>query len=382
MPHIKSFLYLLLFSLIMSSCIEEYKPDIAVEDIDLYVIDGRVTDYEEFHSIYISKSSAINNLERIPVQGCDVRIYDDNAMVFQALESDDGEYIAHIEKEHLGIGKAFMLEIITPEGEILRSEYDTLRYCPEIDSVYYIIEDFATEDSDVLTPGIQFYIDYDGENTSSRNILFETEETWKYKSPYPLKWIWVDRHLITYETPDFSKSICWKTINSTAVYTISTSNLSGNSYSHFPLHRVLNTSTKLVMGYSILFKQLAISESAYYYFEKIKDNVVENGGLYETQPQLLEGNMYNISDPDERVLGYFFVAGKKEKREFISEVEDLPLATIALCEDLVEIFIFFLRNQDGPVYLWLEGGFYLLQDFCVDCTSRGGVLEKPYYWPE
>ena len=210
-------------------------------------------------------------------------------------------------------------------------------------------------------------------------IFFKTR--WKYESLYPIKWTWDGRNLTRYDTPDYSLSICWKTINSPGIYTISTNNLSENLYKYFPLHEVLNTSAKLVMGYSILFSQLAISESAYYYFEKIKDNIVETGGLYEKQPQQLEGNIYNISNPDERVLGYFLVAGKKEKRVFISDVEDLPLETASLCSPIIVIYRF-LRGLAKPVYLWLEGGSFLLKDMCVDCRSVGGVLEEPSFWPE
>ncbi|MCA1747673.1 MAG: DUF4249 domain-containing protein, partial [Bacteroidales bacterium] len=303
--------------------IEEYNPQIDLDDVRLYVVEGRVTDKEGLHSIFVSRASSVYNPERIPVQSCDVRIYDKNENEFVASEHSGGEYKAYIPGERLFPGAAFKLEVTTPEGDLLVSEYDTLRHCPEIDSVYYAIESFVADNDPELVPGVQFYIDYNGENSGSGKIKFEVVETWKYDTDYPIKWIWDGWSLTTYDTPDYSKSVCWRTTGSGEIYTLSTEQMSVNRYNRYPLHKVLNNSAKLLMGYSILFRQLAISEPAYRYYEKIKANSVGSGGLYETQPQQVQGNIMNMSDPDARVLGYFMVAGMDEKRIFTSEFEGL-----------------------------------------------------------
>lgn len=365
------------------SCIEEYTPKIDDEDSGLYVVLGRVTDLDGFQTISVTRSSAISNPGVIPVEGCNVKIIDDRENVFQANPTEPGDYLAYIDPAFLTDGAAFMVEILTPAGEMLRSGFDTLRSCPDIDSVYYVIEEFATRDPEVSIPGIQFYIDFDGTNIKTRKIKFEVEETWKYQMEYPIQWTWDGRTLTTYEPPDYSKSICWKTTNTGMIYTLTTENLNANEFKRFPLHHILNNSNKLLMGYSILFRQLAIGDQAFTYFEKIKDNVLDNGGLYETQPQQIEGNIYNVSNPDTRVLGYFYAAAASQQRNFISEVEDLKLNPTDFCSPIsLDLGYRFLRNLKNPVYLLLERGQYLLDDLCVDCTAQGGVTVQPDFWPE
>jgi len=376
-----SLIWLLL--IFFSSCIEEYTPEIDDDDSGLFVVQGRVTDLDGFQTISVTRSSAISNPEIIPVEGCNVRIVNDQDDVFQAIPTNPGDYQAYIDPAFLTDGAAFMVEITTPSGDVLRSGFDTLRTCPEIDSAYYMIEDFVTNDPEVYIPGIRFYIDFDGTEIETRKIKFEVEETWKYQMEYPIQWTWDGRTLTTYDPPDYSKYICWKTTNTGTIYTLTTENLNANVFRQFPLHNILNNSNKLVMGYSLLVRQLAISDPVFNYFEKIKDNVLENGGLYETQPQQIEGNIYNVSDPEARVLGYFYAAGASQQRQFIATVEGLELDPADFCDPVpLDLGYRFLRNLSEPVYLLLERGQYTLDKLCVDCTARGGVTVPPDFWPE
>jgi hypothetical protein len=369
--------------ILFSSCIEEYTPEIDDEDSGLYVVQGRVTDLDGFQTISVTRSSAISDPQVIPVEGCNVKIIDDQENVYQANPTEPGDYLAYIDPSFLTDGAAFRLEVTTPSGDILRSGFDTLRTCPDIDSIYYIIEDFVTSDPEVYIPGIQFYIDFNGTNIKTKKMKFEVEETWKYQMEYPIQWIWDGRTLTTIDPPDYSKNICWNTSNTGNIYTLTTENLNANVFRKFPLHHVLNNSNKLLMGYSILFRQLTIADPVFDYFEKIKDNVLDNGGLYETQPQQIEGNIHNVSDPNTRVLGYFYAAGASEQRKFISTVEGLELNLADFCTPIsLDLGYRFLRNLTHPVYLLLEGGQFLLDDLCVDCTAWGGVTVQPDYWPE
>jgi hypothetical protein len=366
-----------------TSCIEEYEPVINDEDSGLYVVQGRVTNLDGFQTISVTRSSEVSDPEVIPVEGCEVRIINDQEDIFQAMPTEPGNYLAYIDPAFLTDGAAFMVEITTPTGDLLQSDFDTLKSCSAIDSVYYNIEEFVTNDPDVYIPGIQFYIDFDGTGLERRKIKFEIEETWKYQMEYPIRWTWDGRTLTTYDPPDYSKYICWKTTNTGTIYTLTTENLNANVFRQFPLHHILNNSNKLLMGYSVLFRQLAVSDPVYHYFEKIKDNVLENGGLYETQPQQIEGNISNVSDPETRVLGYFYAAGASQQRQFITTVEGLELNPADFCDPIpLDLGYRFLRNLSEPMYLLLEGGQFTLDKLCVDCTARGGVTNKPDFWPE
>mgnify|MGYP001090396461 CR=1 FL=1 len=375
-------LYLILIPLIgFQACIEEYQPEIDKDDIGLYVVEGKVLSTGGMQTVRISISTSVYNPSLLPVNGCSVNVVDDEGNNYIAGNADEGVYQFQVPQMNLDPGCAFKLEIITPEGELIESAWDTIQPNTEIDSVFYRIEEFYSEEELTYIPGIQFYVDFNGKDTHSKYIKFEVEETWKYESAYPLRWTYYNRVLTTYDPPDYSKFTCWKTRFSPSIFTFSTMHLDENRYKDFPLHHVMNNSIKLLKGYSLLFRQLVISEDAFLYYEKIKDNIVETGGLYESQPQQIEGNLKNLTNPENRVLGYFLAAGASDKRVFIDEIEGLELDPPDLCSP-VPVSLGFLRYTVTPLYLWMEGGTSQLHETCVDCTKRGGETTKPTFWPD
>ena len=371
--------------LLFCSCIEEYRPNISSKESDLYVIAGKITNESGFHSIFVAKSSNPEDPSRIPVSNCMVTIYDDNDNYFEAEEYHGGEYKVYIDDSYLALGTAFKAEIITPEGDILSSSYDTLRFCPPIDSIYYIIQNFLTTDPEVTNPGLQFYRDYNGIGTFTKRIKIDIEETWQIESKYPIRWVWHGSYLDYLIPPDVSKKVCWKTEKNEDIYLMKTDDFTDNIYKNFALHHVLNTSEKLVFGYSILITQLSISNSTFDYYKKVQANILTDKGLYETQPQLVEGNIINLSNGSERVLGYFYTAGVDKKRIFIGLMPDF-INFIPVCKPEPLWYDYTYRTDIDTMYLWLDPDKYaplgyILTKGCVDCTSRGGSTTKPDFWP-
>ena len=178
------------------------------------------------------------------------------------------------------------------------------------------------------------------------------------------------------------------------IFLLSTKNLTENKYNHYPLHFVDNaTSPRLVYGYSLLIRQYALSDAAADYWEKIRTNNKEQGGLYESQPLSVKGNIHDATNADRDVLGYFGASTVKQKRIFIKNVLDLPLEYLFPC-DIRAI----LDGFDGEPILWpyyLPAHTFIYEDSivysydvaaidheCVDCTSTvGGTIVKPDFWP-
>jgi hypothetical protein len=378
----KSTCFILFIFLILQSCIEEYQPKLKNFAKDKYVISGEITDIEGFFTIYVSKSSSVYNPQKQPVSNCDIKVTDNKGTIFNFTESISGEYIAFIEQQYLNIGSSFKVDIVTPEGDLISSEYDSLLACPPIDSFYYEINEKATSDPDYNIPFVQFYIDYNGSNTDTKHIKIDIEGTYEYHSEYPLKWYW-DRGVHELTEADYSKQICWRTVKEPDIYILSTENLNENIYTKFPIHTIPNTSEKLIYGYSLLIKQKSISEDAFLYYEKVKANIVKEESLYGTQPQQIEGNLYNVTNPDKKILGYFNVNGINTKRIFIESIPNFEIIYNPPCYPI--------PLEEGPGFLgstytilWYYDDnplAYTLTTSCVDCTSLGGSIEKPNFWP-
>ena len=365
------------------SCIEEYDPGIKNEHASLLVIEAEITNNPGPQYVTVRKASKLQNPDqKFGVLNCDVKIYDDKNNVFQGLEFGNGIYVVNIEEEYLHNGTAFRMDIVTQDGQLISSEYDTLRVCPEIDSIYYKVENFYHVEPGEAIPGVQFYIDYNGTNSNTHYIKYEAEETWKHQASFPITWILDGRGLYRLEPPDYSKRNCWIIEKVPEFFVMSTANLTENIYHGYSLHHILNTSLKPIHGYSLNIKQLSISEDAYNYYNQLAKNTNNSGGLYDTQPQLVEGNLHNITNPDQLVLGYFSVVGVNTKRISIRNFEGLSLNPDMPCEPQEISLGYLMQDNRNTVYL-LNQNFvwYRLSDVCVDCTVIGGDTIKPDYWP-
>lgn len=375
--------------IMLSSCIKHYEPEISGSDAVKFVITGQVNRGDNIQRINISKTSSLSESKYLPVTGCKVKILDDKGNIYEAIDQKDGNYITVIPESKLAIGSSFKVEINTPEGINIVSDFDQIHDCPDVDTVYYILDSLPSGNPTIYTKGIQFYTNLNAENTNSHNFRWEAIETYEYHSSFPIEWYY-DGTLHHILPPDHSKSVCWRTAPVQDVFTLTTQNLTENKYNMYPFHFVDNVSLpRLLYGYSLLIRQYAISEAAFTYWEKLRINSNEQGGLYEKQPLVIKGNMHNITNPDQKVLGFFGAATVKSKRIFVKKVENLPLEYQSVCtaegEEPRRGGLKGIPTTFYPAYLYAtDYGFsmIILDSKCYDCTLAGGSVTKPDFWPQ
>lgn len=393
MQRINSVLILLILSQMVSSCIKPYDPDIQSKDVQKYVVSGQLTDDSSQQIIYISMTSPVDSPRFIPVSGCRVTISDNKGNEFPMSDigggwghmGGDGSYRTWINPAFMVPGAAFKIDIITPSGEHISSDFDQLKECPDVDSVYYDKKAMQTANTGKTFNGIEFYLDLKGTAKQSRNFRWEVTETWEHHADYELQWYY-DGTTHHVWPPDYSMQICWTTANINTIFTLSTGNLAENKYFRFPLNFVGSEGPRLVYGYSLLVKQYGLSEQAYNYWDQLRINSTQQGGLYAKQPLAIKGNLHNITNPGVDVLGFFGASSVKTKRVFIKNVPDLPLTYSPTCtwDTLGKDGYAAYSPSQYPLYLM--GTFsgpkrIVLAKECVDCRSRGGNNIKPSFWP-
>jgi hypothetical protein len=146
------------------------------------------------------------------------------------------------------------------------------------------------------------------------------------------------------------------------------------------LNFVSNRTDRLGVRYSLFVKQQSLTRRAFEYWDKMRVQSVETGGLYETQPSSAIGNIYNTDNPDEIVLGIFYATQQQTKRIMVKNEFDFKIPHIT-CE--LEPF---QGGFDFPYYLISLnpigiGPPYLTGDhICFDCRIKGGTVVKPDYW--
>jgi hypothetical protein len=376
----------LLFALTIStgffSCIEEYKLSIDTSDTAKYVVYGNINDGDEEQIIQISYSSGIDAPEFIPLNDCEVIVSDNNGNVFESYENNKGYYKVYIPEEHLTPGTAFKVDVITPDGEQITSDYDTLYQCATLDSVYYTREDMHSDEFGQHYEKVQFQVDMKGSEQHSAYYIYTIKETWEYHTKHLKEWYYNGHDLVHIDPPDSSTHICWKTQTVPNIFILSTEYLSGNSYTKFPLHFVSNKSEKIAYGYSLKVFQHATSKSTFNHFRKLRNNISPEGGLYMKQPEQIKGNLYNTTNPEDEVLGYFFVSSTQSKRIFVDQFDDMEMYYSTMCfEQWLRFGLRSLPPYNSSTYL-LDGAAFSLSEECVDCTARGGTTIKPEFWPK
>lgn len=376
-------LFIAFMLLLTDSCIDPFYPGLT-ESQDLLVVNGMITDSPGEHLVEISRSSALNDPAFIPVEGCVVEVVDEQGTSVLYQEQSPGIYKADLGKEFLGIKKAYQVHIFTPDGDEYQSDYDSLLACPPIESIYYETEFRETSNPYVSYYGLQFYADVTGDANQAANFLWKLEETFEYHSPYVIHLIWDGFTMSPFEPID-SLYACYITRPILETHTASTRNLSSNTLVNFPLAYVSSEDNRFRFRYSLLAKQHSLSDRAFQYWDRLKDQHSGQGGLYEAQPHSSDGNLCNVNNPEEVVLGFFFATQVKEKRIIINRTFNFPFHTANSCIldtadrswELPEKYLYLvsLSEKEGlePPYGYSENG-------CFNCELKGGTIEVPEFW--
>jgi len=372
--------------LMLFGCIKPYNPHIDASVENKYVVSGRITDVEGWQEVEVSLSSPIGSPSFLPVSGCQVTVLDDKGHVFSLEEYTPGLYRVWMGQQYLTHGTSYQVQVTTPEGEELVSGFDTMPNGPPLDSVYYAIVDVPTSNPGFFLKGMQFYVNLNAVGDYSQYYKWDVVETWEYHTPHPLEYYYDGAHHQVIP-PDSSKMVCWITGLVKNVFTVSTKNLTQNIYNKYPLQVVDGRhSSRLGILYSILVRQLALSEGAYNYWEQLRINSNEQGGLYEKQPLAIKGNLINRSNPERDVLGYFYATSESSRRYFYKDVKGIDLDfTNYCCEESLGKFgwkEFF--KWEYPIYYYYNelGLLRILNGYCIDCRLQGGTTVKPEFWPE
>jgi len=394
---IKIIVYLGVFTLVIKSCIKPFTPDIE-DSNNIIVINGTLTNEEGFQYAQVSWASSFNEQSYKPVNNCDAKIIDGMGNIFNMINYGDGKYKTWIDQEYLNTGNIFKIEVTLENGKKYISDYDTLLPCPEIDSIYY--EKITIESDNPIyssTEAVQFYIDFNLSAEYARNYRWTIEETWEYHVPFLHIFAFYEYNdsldslgIFLLEEPIDSLSKCWKTNKIKDIYTYTTHKKKGEKVNALSLNVTTNDENRLSGKYSILIKQHTLSDIAFNYWNHLQKQSKETGGLYESQPYRLKGNIKSVDDENETVLGIFSVSTVKTKR-FINDF-DFELKIDENCEvkitDQDELFEFLDKSnpETYPIYLYYyfspnEPNLLLYyEQTCFDCRLKGGTIRKPDYW--
>jgi hypothetical protein len=294
------FLMCLLFN---KRCIVPYDPG-PLENEELIIIEGLITDQHEVNTIKLSKSLPLRKREYMnPARGCQVWISDDLGKIDSLKETISGTYITDSTKFQGKIGRKYILHIHTTPA-MGNFNYESIpmemKPVPQIDSIYY--EKKIYTESKIPVEGCQIYLDTHDPANSCNFYRWKYSETWEFHMPF-----------------DVINKVCWTSNNSNNILIKNTSSLSENRITGYPINSITNPIDRLCIKYSILVKQYSLNEDEYLYWERLKNISDQVGGLYDLIPAILPNNIYCLENQNVKTLGYFSVSAISSKRIFIKD---------------------------------------------------------------
>jgi hypothetical protein len=361
--------------IMLSRCVERFDPPSQGYD-DLLVVEAFINNGNEQLDVRLSRSTSLDTTASISETGAMVSILDDSGEEYILYETSSGIY-RYPPNLNAQVGKSYQIKIRTLTGNQYASDMVTLRSTPDIDSVYWRFE----EKPILGVKGLQVYLDTHDSNNDTWYYRWYYDETWEFRTPFHASLMY-ENGLIVERPEDINT--CWKNIASTTIQLATSSLLSQDIIYKLPLLYIDNTTERLAIRYSVNVKQFALSKEAYQYWKELGELTENLGTLFDPMPFTVIGNIHNVNDPEEVVLGFFDAAEVKEERIFISNL-DIPYMNIykpyQYCEDTIvgaglvgEMILrgYFLANEIGIDY-------QLSTQSCVDCRIAG-TNEKPDFW--
>jgi hypothetical protein len=374
--------YYTCMTLIMSGCLEPYAPPDASTAVDILVVEGFLDHGRSSASVRLTRAVALASTEKpSPEEHAKVIIEEsDGATIVLAADTIAGSYIANDLTIHPD--KRYRLHITTQQGSEYLSDYENVYRTPDIDSVTW----------HGTAAGTTVYASTHDATGNARYYLWDYVETYEYRSAYAPGYQIRNREIVQLREDEYVNR-CWATKSATSIFLHSTKNLNVDAMLDYPLAFMPVRSIKLSIRYSIVVKLKVVSEKNYAFWQQLRSTTENIGGLFDPMPSQVVGNVHNIRDAKEPVLGYFGAGELKEKRIFIKH-DELPeeLQRVTLkpegCEvdtlllEMVETlpddtYLIYPVGGNGP---GSAGGYTTAAPICMDCRVQGGETKRPDFW--
>jgi hypothetical protein len=339
--------YILSFSIITflySNCIEPIDVDFT-EGEERLIVDGMITNKPGPYEVKLSTSaiygkSGYDGVAH-PVSGAVLTISDDlgNSEVLTQKNISgyiiEGTYTTQVGGIQGVVGRTYSLHIITSDGNQYESVPQIMKAVSDIDFIDY---EFGSRDivneNNVMVSEYGFDVFVNFQDPPEHGDYYK----WKWKGTYevetqPELYVEYDRFGNAIPSPKDCCKTCWiheRQKNSLNI--LEDTYINGNSsrvklifipYKRFYFKK-----------YYIKIEQYSLSYEAHKFWKLIEDQLASVGGIFDPPPSEISGNILNINDNGDVVLGYFSVSAVSEKDTFITSYDiNIPIADMEFHDD-------------------------------------------------
>jgi hypothetical protein len=370
--------------LLLYACVERVDTAYSLRT-DLLVVSGIITDRDQPQTIRLSRSRSRSDSMSVdsPVTQARVEVVVDSTERLPLTEIEPGLYRMPVGFRGR-IGHVYQLRFRTAEGVGYESSAERLNPVPPIGRVYSQFNPAGPKrTADGLpVPANEVFLDFD-DPAGVRNFYFwrwrlyeiqgwcATCEQGRYKvrdvgplgaGPIEVLGCVRDTSLNTYNVFDYPcRDLCWdifygqNLVIASDVFSNGQRQL-GQKIASVPIYQLDPA--------LIVVEQLSLSLNAWRYYKLLTDQAQNSGTLADSPPAPIAGNVRNLTDPNENVIGYFSAAAVAVRTHKLIR-RDTPAAT-SLFQGLFKAL-----NGRFPV---AEQGRNIPSALCVPGRSRTNQL--------
>lgn len=299
----------ILYTLLVISCVTEFQPG-PVSISPALIVEGQITNQPGPYTITLARTAdysfkALNLLET----GAIVTISDNLGNQETLKETSGGTYQTAATGIRGVVGRRYKLSIQTKAGKRYESEPETLQPAPPILKLYY-----------------EYTVEPGGGNPAKNqgwNVYLDTKDPETPGNYY--RWVWANYTFTDVcsqrELRDGSLTglnCCGNCWNITRCYSCisvtSDANINGQVISRQFISRAPFKSTT---PYYLEVQQQAISKGAYTFWKSVKGLVNNTGGLFDSAPATVRGNIRCVNDTTTQAYGFFGATGLSEQAIYI-----------------------------------------------------------------
>jgi len=386
-------LYLLLCVLIFAlpCCRKPYNPSVISSPASYLVVEGVINSGQDSTIVRISKTVSLAGTTTVnPMLGATVNVESDQQNTYPLIDNNSNGYYGAAPL-NLSASQKYRLRIVTAEGKQYLSDFVAVKATPPIDSIGFTVQN----------KNVKLYINTHDPANNTHNYRWDYVETWEFHSMYQSYYVLdPSTNTIVHRRPGQGVYYCFNTHASSNILLASTTKLTQDVVYQSPLLSIPITSEKVEIKYSILVRQYALNTDAFNFYQNLQKNNEQLGSIFDSQPSQLNGNIHNVNDPTEPVIGFITVTNVQSKRIFISN-DAIPKYTVPdypyQCEEDTALYANkfgyndvqnILINQpltDVPTFAVMATsptgiiGYGYSTPGCVDCTLRGSP-NVPAFW--
>ena len=359
-------------------CREPFEASVSSSKIRILIVDGYINAGPGQTVIRLSRATPLGESQSMDYErNATVSIVDSENQEYILTESSDGMYTSG--ELNLPIENEYKLKIVVEGAEEYHSTSLPVKVTPPIDSISW-----------EWTKSLDIYANAHDAESKTHYYMWTYQEDWEIRSAYKSLLMWDDTVKPRPPPETNQMFICWKSAKSKGLIFESTSSLTSDKMK-FLLKQIAHAAERTSWKYAITVTQHTLDEPEYDYLKLMEKNTQQVGSFFDPMPSQLYGNIENIKQPDETVIGYVGVYTTVTKRLFIlnSELPSSPRGSSCPTRSIEQL------NKDS-VAKYVESGLYIptgtflkglestpwmtiMVTPCLDCRVYGTTV-RPDFW--